>query len=52
MGFNKTLAIILLAISIAIIVGFSFVSTIYWYVLDAVIVLVNVTAATMLLKRK
>ena len=52
MGFNKTLAVILLAISAAILLGFTFVSTIYWYILDAIIVLVNVSAATMLLKKK
>ena len=48
---NKVIAILLFLICAAILIGFTFTSTIYWYTLDAVIFIVSLIAGILLLKK-
>ena len=48
---NKIAAILLFAICAAILIGFNFTSTTYWYTLDIVIIIVSVWSGLLLLKQ-
>lgn len=48
---KKVTAILLFVICLAILIGFNFTSTRYWYTLDGVIIVVNIMAGYLLLKK-